>query len=384
MMDNLAELLKSHLSNDTMREIAATVYDWALGEQTAVDLAPNTTLPNPYAPPSALSISSVLTGTAQLLRLADGSIITRGLVTWVQTSDIFVLRGGRIELEWKLDSDTDWQAAPPEPGDATTAIIGPLSDNRLTLIRIRPVNSLGRTGPWTTTVALVIGKTAAPLAVVGLTASLIPGAVRINVAPSTELDVTTLRLKRGASWAAGTRLDGSAGWTDIDGNTFDWAWAAVGTYTIWAAWVDTSGNEGPPASTAITVTAAGIGIGAGQLGVTVGGRNVLRNAAMLVDSNADGLADAWAIVQTGSLGSVTWSRPVSGGPSGGPFQRVQCTALAPSGAQLGTNNSANRPISLPSAGGAITASSYVRVSGSGPLPVTLYFEAKNSAGTVIG
>lgn len=274
----------------TMRETAAAVYDWALGDQTAVDLAPNSNLPNPYAPPAALTGLTVASGTAQLRVLADGSIITQGLVQWAQSTDIFTVRGGRIEVEWKLDNETSWQAAPSEPGDATSAIIGPLDDRRITLVRVRPVNSLGRFGAWTTVVHVVVGKSAAPVDVAGLTATVIPGAVRISWTRPSDLDYEATELRRGASWAAGVRLDnGAAGSLSISGTGYDWVPPAIGSYTILARHRDTSGNL----SSAVATTT--VSVNASTLEIT--------NASLLPEINRARGTNLW----TSNLAAVTGS-----------------------------------------------------------------------------
>jgi hypothetical protein len=364
----------------TLREIAAAVYDWALGEQTAVDLAANTNLPSPQAPPPQLASLNVATGTAQLTQLADGTLITRGLVTWAQTTDVFTQQGGRVEIEWKLDNQTEWQAAPPEPGSATSALIGPLDDRRVMIVRIRPLNSFARAGAYTYWSGVVVGKTQLPAAVTGLTATMIPGAVRINVAPTTELDVTTLRLKRGASWAAGTRLDGTAGYTDIDSNTTDWAWPALGAYTIWAAWVDSSGNEGPPTSIAVSITASDINIGALQFGATLGGGNIVRNASFNVDSNADGMPDQWFAYSTGSVGTVAYARQATGGVDNGPYMQITASALAPgAGNRVGIYG--QQMVPLPATGGPVRVSAFIQASAT--VTPVIYAEFKSASNAVL-
>lgn len=81
-----------------------------------------------------------------------------------------------------------------------------------------------------------------PADVAGLQAGAIPGAVRILWTPNAERDYAGTELRRGANWAAGTRLDGSAGSTFVAASTYDWAWPPSGTYNILARHRDTTGN----------------------------------------------------------------------------------------------------------------------------------------------
>jgi len=232
----------------TLRETAAGVYAWNFGEATAVDLAPNTELPDPRTPPPALTGVTVTSGTAQLQRLADGTVITRGLVAWDAAADVFVQQGGRIECQWKLDNATEWQQAPSVPGDSVSLYIAPLSDQRLTLVRVRPINSAGRAGEWTHVQHLVTGKTSPPSNVTGLTHELKPGQVVVRWAPCEDADYAATELRVGAAWASADFLWRGAG------AEYQQARPANGTYTVWAAHRDTSDNySATPASISVTV-----------------------------------------------------------------------------------------------------------------------------------
>lgn len=225
-----------------LRETASGVWDWALGAETAIDLTPNTNLPNPFTAPATLTGMSVASGTAQLLKLGDGSIITRALVSWVASTDIYTQSGGRIEIRWKLDNATEWVSAPSVPGDSTSTLIGPLDDLRVNTVQIRPVNSRGRFGAWTTINHVVVGKSAAPANVASLAYTIVQGGARITWADNTEVDYESTELRFGASWAAGTRL--------FRGNASSYTWAnpAQTSAVLWAKHFDTTGNESATAN----------------------------------------------------------------------------------------------------------------------------------------
>ena len=84
----------------TLQETAAGVYAWDYGQATAVDLTPNTALPSAWARPAALTGLAAASGTTHLLRLADGGIQCRALVTWTASSNVHVAQGGRIRVRW--------------------------------------------------------------------------------------------------------------------------------------------------------------------------------------------------------------------------------------------------------------------------------------------
>ena len=80
-----------------LKETASTVYDWANGEETVVDPAPNTDLPDPTVVPAPTGLA-VSSGTAELIAKASGTIISRAHLTWTRPASEFA---GRIEVEYK-------------------------------------------------------------------------------------------------------------------------------------------------------------------------------------------------------------------------------------------------------------------------------------------
>lgn len=291
----------------TLRETAAGVWAWAFGEATAVDLAPDTELPNPYAPPAALSNLTVESGTAHLLRMSDGTIVARAWVQWTASTDAFVLQGGRIEIGWKTDDADDWQVAPALTGDAINTYLGPMPDARVVLIRVRPVNASGRSGAWTTITATVLGKSAPASDVTGLAYAIKPGQVAMTWNPCTDLDYAVTELREGATWASGTLLWSGAA------REYQHPRPPNGTYTVWAAHQDTSGNySATPASISVTVDDS---IDSGTVGDSV-----------YVEWSVDG-STAWhATFAAGDL-FARWKVGVAGAWQG-PFRVVGETGAA--------------------------------------------------------
>ena len=124
-----------------LRETASAVFDWASGEETSVDPAPNTNLPNPFtvATPTGLSVSSqqILTGA--------GDETFRALVSWDLPTDSQVLNGGRHELQWKpsADSPAVWSPSWQVDGSSSSAFIYMLEKGVNYDVRLRAVNILG-------------------------------------------------------------------------------------------------------------------------------------------------------------------------------------------------------------------------------------------------
>ncbi len=124
-----------------LRETASEVFDWASGEETQVDPAPNTTLPDPFtvATPTGLSVSS------QQILTATGDETFRALVTWDLPSDIHVLEGGRHELQWRASADSppNWNPSWRVDGDQTNAFIYMLEKGVDYDVRLRAINHMG-------------------------------------------------------------------------------------------------------------------------------------------------------------------------------------------------------------------------------------------------
>ena len=289
-----------------LRETASAVWDWAFGVATAVDLTPNTSLPNPFAKPPALAGLGAVSGTTYLQRLIDGTVQTRALVSWTQSTDIYVVKGGRIEVRWARADTGVWVQGQPVPGDSTSSLIGPLEEGYSHVIGVRAVSQVGKQGPWSYVVHTAAGKSAAPANVGGYLATVVQGGVSILWEASTEIDYAYTELRRGATWATATALDGSAIATKptrVTGSYYHWAWPTAGSYTLWAAHVDTSGNvSASPVSFAVTV-------GTNGLVQTVGlAANVATDVALLTGSAgsvSDSVADGTTVSTTIFSGSYT-------------------------------------------------------------------------------
>lgn len=142
----------------TLRETAAGVWAWNYGEATVGDLAPDTVLPSPYTRPAALAGLSVESGAAHALTMSDGTSVTRAWLQWTQSAEIFVLQGGRIDVQWQRAGASEWQTSPALPGDAINTYVQPMPTGQAVLFRVRAVNASGRTGTWSVVAAVVTGK----------------------------------------------------------------------------------------------------------------------------------------------------------------------------------------------------------------------------------
>jgi len=232
-----------------LREYDATVYN--LSAQTLQPASPATSLPNPNpAPPTRLQAFS---GTAQLFIAGDGTVVSRVLVTWDPSTNIFVRAGGSVRVQWQRQGDTIWNEAQLR-GDATQIFLQPVQDGQAYYIRVSFENSIARSA-WTQIGHTVVGKTAPPSDVTNFT---INGST-LSWSPVTDADLDGYRLRFQAglsqSWGDAVWLHGQGGVQQdvltsppftIPSNI------GVGQATLMVKAVDTSGNESLDAAILVT------------------------------------------------------------------------------------------------------------------------------------
>ena len=236
-----------------LREAGTGIYDWNLGEETTVDVAPNTDLPDPshVIEPSGLLLTS---GTSELYLRADGTVFTRLRVAWTSPADPFVNPNGHFELQYKRTIDAMWLQATTVPGSTTLAYILDVQDDQFYDVRIRSVNGLGNTSPWTTSLGhFVEGKTQNPSDVSGFTAMVEGYNIVLSWTAIPDLDRLHYEIREGDTWAGGTKI------YEANATRFRWSPQVVGPYRFMLRAVDTSGNLSTFAAVATTAVNAAPG-----------------------------------------------------------------------------------------------------------------------------
>lgn len=335
----------------TLQETASAVWDWNYGEATTVDLTPNTNLPSPWARPPSLTGLAVASGTQYLLRTRDGTLHCQALVTWTAGADVNVLQGGQIRVRWK-QGNGEWVDGSPVAGNSTRTLIGPLREGMGTVVGLLPITQLEREAEqWSYVNHIPVGASAAPSNVTGLAYVTQGLNVVLSWAANTEVDYDFTELRVGASWAAGTALV-SPGPTRVTGTSFNWARPANGSYTVWAAHRDTSGNySAASANLAITVSAtidssysnSVIAIDAsGQItGIGTGNNTVVENAKVTTDlanvvtaAKGDGMIGHGGIV---SIFNGVLSRHASLDAAAAAIGSNRCTVIVRSDLVMAAN-----------------------------------------------
>lgn len=229
----------------TLRETAEAVWDWADGEETVDDLAPNTDLPDPFTvpTPSGLTLTS---GASTVLIQQDGTAVPRILVAWSTPDNIHVESGGKVRIEYKPSAGSTWFVWSEQRGDTladyiTDVVIGVDFD-----VRIQFENNVGVRGDYATASNhTVAGDTTAPSALSAPSATAYPGYNRIAWSRSDDADASEYRIYRNTSnTTAGATLLG-----ETSGLEWDDPSATPGTtYWYFVAVVDGSENEGSKSS----------------------------------------------------------------------------------------------------------------------------------------
>lgn len=123
----------------TLRETAASTYDWNNGEETHVDPAPNTTLP------SAFNVAAPTSLAAQAFEIdtATGDKTYKFRISWSPPANTFVINGGHFEVEFKKSSDATWQRSFRAEDSDTFVDVNQVDPNTNYDVRVVSVNTMG-------------------------------------------------------------------------------------------------------------------------------------------------------------------------------------------------------------------------------------------------
>lgn len=249
----------------TARETAAAVYDWANGEETQVDLAANTDLPDPRVVPTPTGLTVLTDATTSFIQSGDGTFIPRALLTWNTPNNIYIESNGRTYIEYKKSADANWIEWNTVKGDklddyVTDVKVGVQYDFRIyhrNEIGVRS-NVAGVSSYNTVSNYLIAGDTTVPTAPTGLTASVGTGKmVRLKWTRSVSADTVQYGIYRHTAnvFGAATRIA-------VDpGDSYNDSSVTIGTaYFYWVTALDATPNESAPTAS-VTATPAYVGTG---------------------------------------------------------------------------------------------------------------------------
>lgn len=231
----------------SLRETASDVFDWNTGNETTVDAAPNTNLPNPFnvRPPTGLSVSEELYYSAGGLSGSGAKV--RAIVSWASAGK-FV---HQYEVQYKRNGDPDYIFA--TLAQSSPAPINDLDADNYTF-RVRGLNSIGTRSSWSYVTKVLSGLTTVPNDMTDFSVRALDGSAYLSWTAVDDLDVIHggyIRIRHtpvtvGATWNAGVDIGKKLG-----GNVTDVVLPLIaGTYLAKA--VDSSGLFSTNAVSSIT------------------------------------------------------------------------------------------------------------------------------------
>lgn len=233
-----------------LRETASTVYDWtAATDETEIDPAPDTDLPNPFSvsAPATLTLSS---GDAEILALAEGSVLSRIKATWTAPSDA---RIANYELAWKKSTDSTWDSS-LSSSSVTVGYIAPVEDGTAYDVRVRSISGLGVVSGWVTVTGhVVVGKSEPPPRPTTFQVARIADGTRRF---TWSLSSVPADVRSGGGYRIRYKTSSTTDWSSMtplhDGllisSPYETADLASGTYWFAIKTVDSSGNESTSAT----------------------------------------------------------------------------------------------------------------------------------------
>lgn len=222
-----------------LRETASTVFDWASSEESSVDAAPDTDLPNPFAvsAPTSLALSS---GTSQLFVAGDGTVFSRIKATWTDSVDGFATHN---IVEYKKSAETKWIPLPDVAIGVQQAFIAPVDDGVSYDVRVKAVNALKVSSTYLTVSShIVTGKTQVPSNVTGFSAQQNGAVVTFKWDQVSDVDLAGYEL-RYSSQSAFSWGDAIALTKITKGTLVTNTGLPPGTWRVAVKAFDTSGNE---------------------------------------------------------------------------------------------------------------------------------------------
>jgi hypothetical protein len=290
----------------SLSEEADAMWDWSQ-EETTVDPAPDTNLPDPNTvlPVPGIAFAEELRATA------TGTVVTVVIATLTPSPGGFA---DRYEVQFMGPSDSDWRSAGSGPG--TVYELSPLVDGDTYQVRARALSVLGVNSEWTTSTYTPVGQTTPPADVDNFTVNIVAATAHLTWDAVADIDLSYYRIRwspavSAAAWASAidlvTRVARPATSVDVP--------ALIGTYLIKA--VDLKGNESVTATATVSTVASLLGLNVVQTitenpgftgtksnVVSIDSRLVLETSA-LFDDGAGSFDDATGLFDGGSGTVVT-------------------------------------------------------------------------------
>lgn len=223
-----------------LREIASSVFDWTTDEESVLDPAPNTDLPDPFeATPPGLTITDEI-------RVVNQQIATVLVVD--VTGETFFQEG--YEVQARKTGDADWINLGRATANRFELLF--VEDEVVYEVRARTINTLGVRSEFTTGSHQTVGQTEPPQDVSDFAINIVGTEAHCRWTPVTDLDLShyIIRHSRLTSGAIYSQAMTIADKISRPGNSAVVP-AMTGTYFIKA--IDKSGIESLTAASSVAV-----------------------------------------------------------------------------------------------------------------------------------
>ena len=240
-----------------VQEDVPAFYDTA--DEVLADAAPNSNLPNPYAPPAPPQNLRVESGPEQIVQQVAGAMV-RARVSWAPSTSSYVIHGGRVRVQWRAGATDPGQVDGPQavawndvelPGDAVETFLLGLDVGSVYSVRAR-FETTFTASAWVYAGHTLEGNTGNPAEVQGLALWVAEDGIRARWGAPVGVDQLELdgtQVRRGDTWpaaAADVRFDGRA-------LTASLGWFPAGAQSVWAAHRSMTGRWSSPISAGIAI-----------------------------------------------------------------------------------------------------------------------------------
>jgi hypothetical protein len=214
----------------TLRETASGIYDWNSGDETIVDIAPNTNLPDPF------TVNTPAVAITDVLEIAAETVITKLVVTISGETNF----QDNYEVQAKISTATEWINLGKASGNVFE--LYNVIDGAFYNVRARAINTLNVRSEWATGIHEVVGKTAPPEDVTGFSINIVGAQAYLTWNPVGDLDLSHYRVRHSRETTGATYSNAVDLVTKVPRpSVFAVTPAMTGTYFIKA--IDKLGNE---------------------------------------------------------------------------------------------------------------------------------------------
>ena len=239
--------------NISLKETAAAIYDFPIGEDVDKDLSPNTNLPNPFVVQPPVGFTALETTVLD----KDGTVFPSATLYW---SASFSGSISDIEVDMRDTASADYSAVGTFGRTISEFTTIDVEAGKTYDFRARNFNYLGVFSSYVSKSLKVFGDTTPPQTPSGISATGGTGSFAVNwtnAAVDTDYNFTKI-------WF--NNVNNTSTWTfegSVSGTTWNKTVSSGSTYYVWLQNVDTSGNMSGTSSFASAVVTS---IGAGSTG----------------------------------------------------------------------------------------------------------------------